>query len=1195
MELDKTEHRQTYADQDQVSTVDSLVLASSEPLALHGVHDPPVGPCDGALDNSSDVESLHAPTPNLFSSTLKQKCVSAPDILTGSANHFFSNVDKTRLKAPLTPPPVLVHAQKENNAYERLVSTPLEPMSAFSEEFDVFANAISKPVLSAMPSVLSAQGASDETARAGDATAELLQNVDTIHNSEILPISSSLSLPSEKDISDCQLDASSCASLVSPTPTSPSQIQSQPDLVDPASENSENGSCCSSILLDESPHTSPDLDHDQDEKNETASLSAGPADPCPRDLVAAELAKYSKSTQYKISEVVARTVEELEEFNLALHTFYSGQEGYYDSQDDMESVVDEDETQLYIKNYLNDELQSKSSSEYIKSSTSSNSRTHSVPESAHEIDEDASNSVYPASESNDPVDNASTIQSEYDSIYSMGSGYNDTYSTPYCDRAPRCSNINDSLVSAETGNILVKSDGLPDELFTEISNGDDKAETLSYSGTLSTDQRSANNPFALRPQSQGSPLSKYLPNTTPSKTPHIPPPVIRNPETGEEEYRYPAPIPVKLNLPPLLSRKNRERTKMGLPLSRRRKMTSTAIKSRSIAGCIVFPQPPVWGQAVAANSAPVQPETDEFAGFEGKESAVELECGSQCTDNGSLRTAASITSEEKAEPLSSQSSISSTDKPVDSKLPDDSSSLHLAADGASSNETDPGLPTSETQIVTTSLSATSSTVVDLCFSEPVPDGKMEKTIEEVKHSIACEASALPDEKVEVISIISSGSLKAAEVVEAGSSVPSETSSVLEANSSSLSLKHSVDEPQPECGDLDKQDNDKQSVDSTHLDDSEQDHTEDCTSTRSEKNEQNNGITSDDQQSHCTDKNDTHSTFSSIPESVPNARLGWLRDESWTHEIHEPRAYQLTLLEQKYCTPLNASMWYLAGYESDSDIIESDCATIPSDDEYQYDVLVDFAEHSDTEDVAVSAVSVGEFFKYDNIDDFAFTSFNPNTSITDRGLLAGSISYSSRILPAVGVTQNPPSLIEELELRKARRKTQVQKMYYDDQGNAIAINAQGTGESELYPRRKVVTSEHPLDPSTNKSLLQLQMEANHQYETEKSLQHMLSVAVESERMTLLGIKDNTSSSHLSALQDQILGGDGGVEETLEERRVRLRHRRQQRKQQMDGASMVDYAASASMREEEDTTESLAQRRRRLKIERQKRSVPVVPSE
>lgn len=284
-------------------------------------------------------------------------------------------------------------------------------------------------------------------------------------------------------------------------------------------------------------------------------------------------------------------------------------------------------------------------------------------------------------------------------------------------------------------------------------------------------------------------------------------------------------------------------------------------------------------------------------------------------------------------------------------------------------------------------------------------------------------------------------------------------------------------------------------------------------------------------------------------SPTEGRIGELRDNSWRREPSwQERRYSQSILN------------YFEN-ESDDDGIKSDAATIESDEEYQEDML---NADDDPESGEASANSGNNAdMKNAKIDDFAFTSFNPNNAITDRGLLAGSISYSNQLAPAVGI--QPPSLIEELEMRKAGRKTRLQRVYYDSTtGNAIATETIGTRGPDSDQLIRLPNSGHPLDYRHTKTLLELQQIANQDYEVHKNFHHNLQVAVESDRMSRMGL--STSNLLTSAQQPVLPDEEDGVDpnESLGARRARLKKKK--------------------LEAHADVTETLAERRARLKREK-----------
>lgn len=276
----------------------------------------------------------------------------------------------------------------------------------------------------------------------------------------------------------------------------------------------------------------------------------------------------------------------------------------------------------------------------------------------------------------------------------------------------------------------------------------------------------------------------------------------------------------------------------------------------------------------------------------------------------------------------------------------------------------------------------------------------------------------------------------------------------------------------------------------------------------------------------------------------------------------------------------------------NDEIDSDCATVPSGDEYQEEFLD--SDEEDNENNDPSAIGNDR-----NVDDFAFTSFNPNAPVTDRGLLGGSISYSSGIFPSVGV--QPQTLIEELEQRKAERKARVQRVYYDTvTGNAIAADMYGRKEPTAEQLIRLESSGHPLDDRHNKSLLELQDIAIMNYKEELQARRNIQNAHEIERqmqryggvngskavLSQLGLLNTSNGSGYNPADglNEVLDDVPG--ETLKERRARLK---KQKKEQERAAAELSELHKISVEgegglpddEEEPPGETLAERRARLK--------------
>ncbi|VVT54309.1 uncharacterized protein SAPINGB_P004011 [Magnusiomyces paraingens] len=273
----------------------------------------------------------------------------------------------------------------------------------------------------------------------------------------------------------------------------------------------------------------------------------------------------------------------------------------------------------------------------------------------------------------------------------------------------------------------------------------------------------------------------------------------------------------------------------------------------------------------------------------------------------------------------------------------------------------------------------------------------------------------------------------------------------------------------------------------------------------------------------------------------------------------------------------------------NDEVVSDCATLPSDEEYQEDMLDDDSETEKNKTEAereAERLGMGNM----NIDDFAFTSFNPNSAVTDRGLLAGSLSYSSGLYPAVGV--QPRSLIEELEIRKAERKARVQKVYYDiNTGNAIAADMYGRQAPDPDQLIRYPNSEHPLNERMNKSLLELQQIAQKDYRGELQHRRRIQDLKDAERQAYVYGGFNGSKAmlnHMGLLQAPASEEPENPNETLKERRERLKRKKQEERRKME-ALMASIESGVSMPgeggieddEEEPPGETLAERRARIK--------------
>lgn len=161
------------------------------------------------------------------------------------------------------------------------------------------------------------------------------------------------------------------------------------------------------------------------------------------------------------------------------------------------------------------------------------------------------------------------------------------------------------------------------------------------------------------------------------------------------------------------------------------------------------------------------------------------------------------------------------------------------------------------------------------------------------------------------------------------------------------------------------------------------------------------------------------------------------------------------------------------------------------------------------------------------DHLAFTSFNPN-------------SISAAVLQS-GTVRAPKSLIEELELRKAGKKIQTQRV----RTKLDAINAEVKA-----------TSNHPMDYRQTKSLLELNHIANRDYQNQVQLNKYSRVTRRLEPAPVPPVED-----------------DIYAEEPLSARRARLRAQKE-----------------AQAKEIQYESETLAERRARLKRERESRAQP-----
>lgn len=539
---------------------------------------------------------------------------------------------------------------------------------------------------------------------------------------------------------------------------------------------------------------------------------------------------------------------------------------------------------------------------------------------------------------------------------------------------------------------------------------------------------------------------------------HLSPPLVIDKVTGEEGSFYPAPIPAKLRLPPLLSKKNISRVESGRLISRRRSTVLTP------GGVIQFPTPPVWNMDACSSSQ------------------------DQC------------------------------DSPLTPRLTGESTSISSLEE----------YTMSPSKILNTIISQSS---VDSDSNRSLsPKGKPNSPALRVINPDALKEQTAKSGESRLIAEIGLQSFTESSEKGLGCLIPS---SYL--NDSAMSDSKLIDKKKIVSGPGEKD------------------------YPRKSLNEFFNQAGSDSRKLQ-EDSSSTTSDQSSYYATFLGSRVGQLKDESWgVFPTYIERGYPSSILKDCEC------------FLSEEEIV-SDCATIPSDEEYQDDIYVSVKSIDEViEELMDQDMHDFQFgnIKSSNLDDLAFTSFDPNNAITDHGLLAGSVAYSSRMVPAVGI--QPYSLVEEIEMRKSVRTKRVQKMHFDTQGSAIATEIIESNENPDFEFIRLPTSGHPLDDRHNKSLLELQNNANKDYEDQKLYHYLVGQAAETDRLSKLGILPESTSTMLQKVHN-ILEED--PDETLGARRMRLREKRQKRLAAKKEAEL----------EMQDQFETLAQRRARLKRER-----------
>lgn len=614
-----------------------------------------------------------------------------------------------------------------------------------------------------------------------------------------------------------------------------------------------------------------------------------------------------------------------------------------------------------------------------------------------------------------------------------------------------------SLISVASSNILDYFDCTSISYLSEsdqFSTGDSKFEqSISNNGPKTTAYYQA----ALAHQKKLSKenLVSNLIVKSQFRNLHLSPPLVIDKVTGKEGSFYPAPIPAKLRLPPLLSQRNISRIESGRLISRRQSTVRTP------GGVVQFPNPPVWNMDLCSSSQDLcnSPLTPRLTGESNSVSSLEEY---------------TLSPRKVLDKTVSKSSVDSgSDRSLSPKSKPQFPALRIIDPDSANGQ------------------ATKSNKSELIAEiQPIMEVS-EKILDCTIPSYPLYDSAMSDNKF------------ITEETEISKS--NENDYAINALNGNGNKSRRYSKKGQEGSDSANSD---QSYDSTYF----------------------------------------------------GGRIGELKDESWgVFPTYIEREYPSSLLNDCQC--------YLSAEE-----IVSDCATIPSDEEYQDDIYVNVKNIDEVmEELMDKDMHNFQFdnLKSSNFDDLAFTSFNPNNAITDHGLLAGSVAYSSRMIPAVGI--QPYSLVEEIEMRKSVRTKRVQKMHFDTQGSAIATEIIETNENPDIEFIRLPTSGHPLDGRHNKSLLELQNNANKDYEDQKLYHYLVGQAAETDRLSKLGILSETTSIMLQKVQNL---EEDDPDETLGARRMRLREKRQKRL----------AAEKEAEREMQDQFETLAQRRARLKKER-----------
>jgi hypothetical protein len=173
------------------------------------------------------------------------------------------------------------------------------------------------------------------------------------------------------------------------------------------------------------------------------------------------------------------------------------------------------------------------------------------------------------------------------------------------------------------------------------------------------------------------------------------------------------------------------------------------------------------------------------------------------------------------------------------------------------------------------------------------------------------------------------------------------------------------------------------------------------------------------------------------------------------------------------------------------------------------------------------------------DEFDYSSDDENADLNATADHLAFTSFSGRNIAAEvaqsGLNRPPKSLIEELEMRKAGKKIQTQRV---------------RNELEIVNAEQKSGSNHPLDYRQNKSLLQLNHIANRDYEDQVQINKMNRLSRPIQTVTTQAQQDEFADEPLSARRARLKAQKEAIlieaqqeGETLAQRRARLRQERE----------------------------------------------------